>query len=488
MRHLVFVTLAVLACAIVSSAQITFTAYPYTSSFDTYSTVSGDFNNDGIVDLVTIDPQTLSFYKGLGNGQFAAPVQQNITNSLGQAVAADFNRDGKLDIAAIDTSSNQVVNFFGNGDGTFTQSTGPTVNYQASIATADFNGDYIPDLAISFCATIPCPPGGAVDVFLGLGDGSFSQSATLSIGAGLIVAGDFNADGHQDVAVLNGMRDDPGSELGVFLGNGNGTFQNALTVSISDPVALTVGDFYNNRIQSLAVLSLSAPWNPATAYVSTVRYSNGALTASNPQLVTSDWYLYGIADGDVNGDFLDDIVLVGGNGICIGQCNYTPGPVSLYMLGRGNGTFQSAVTAPNYGGQTEFLPFVRDLNLDSRHDVGITWNAGYEEQGGGPLVLINNNATTNCTPPAANALQVHVCAPASGQTVPATFTYKAAGNAFNGTVKRMELWIDGKKMGQNLEDQLKITKTLAVGSHKASFVVVDTFDNHTSKTVSFNVN
>ena len=28
-----------------------------------------------------------------------------------------------------------------------------------------------------------------------------------------------------------------------------------------------------------------------------------------------------------------------------------------------------------------------------------------------------------------------------------TFTFKGAGNAFNGIAKRMELWIDGKKIG-----------------------------------------
>jgi len=47
----------------------------------------------------------------------------------------------------------------------------------------------------------------------------------------------------------------------------------------------------------------------------------------------------------------------------------------------------------------------------------------------------------------------------------------------------MELWIDGKKIGQNLEDQLKVTATLACGSH--TFVVVDSFDHYTSQSVSF---
>ena len=47
------------------------------------------------------------------------------------------------------------------------------------------------------------------------------------------------------------------------------------------------------------------------------------------------------------------------------------------------------------------------------------------------------------------------------------------------------LWIDGKKIGQNLEDQLKVNTTLTKGSHTASFVVVDSFDNNVSQKVTF---
>jgi hypothetical protein len=98
---------------------------------------------------------------------------------------------------------------------------------------------------------------------------------------------------------------------------------------------------------------------------------------------------------------------------------------------------------------------------------------------------MNTSAPTTCTPPKANALGVHVCAPTNGQVVGQTFTFKGAGNAWNGVAKRVELWIDGSKVGQNLEDQLKVTTSLSRGAHTASFVVVDSFDNHVSRSVSF---
>jgi hypothetical protein len=82
-------------------------------------------------------------------------------------------------------------------------------------------------------------------------------------------------------------------------------------------------------------------------------------------------------------------------------------------------------------------------------------------------------------------LSGNVCTPSEGSKTGTTITFRAAGNAFNGIAKRMELWIDGTKVGQDLEDQLKITATLSKGAHTAPFVVVDTFDNTASRSVTF---
>jgi hypothetical protein len=100
-------------------------------------------------------------------------------------------------------------------------------------------------------------------------------------------------------------------------------------------------------------------------------------------------------------------------------------------------------------------------------------------------VFLNTNATPACTPPPASALGVHICAPRNGQTVATPFTFKAAGNAFNGVAKRMELWIDGKKAGQNWEDQLKARVSLTPGTHTATFIAIDSFDNISKSSVTF---
>ncbi|MFZ0319682.1 MAG: VCBS repeat-containing protein [Candidatus Sulfotelmatobacter sp.] len=456
--------------------------------------VTGDFNNDGILDVVTINQtpseHTVSFFRGVGGGNFdTTPVTTTLTISLstgmgGNAFGADLNQDGKLDIAvasggACCGEAGPVTILLGNGDGTFTPGTsiipqtssGPGA--AAAIALADFNGDHIPDIAMS-------NSDGYTWVYTGNGDGTFKLADTQSNGGGnSLVVGDFNADGHQDVAFASGIGSG-GSTVGMFLGNGNGTLQPPITTTISFVSGMAVGDFYNDRIQSLAVLSsVGPPDGNATTYLVTVRYLNGALKVGPQNVVTgpvSEGPTY-IGGGDLNGDFLDDVFITGGG--------YLEQPFTDYMLSNGAGTFRAPQAAPyDTQGTTFEYPIIRDMNLDSRHDVNFAWDSLIDDNGGGD-VLINDNAATNCVPPPANKLSATICVPKKGETVDSKFTFRGAGNAFNGIAKRMELWIDNVKVGQNLEDQLNVTATLTPGTHTASFVVVDSFDEHTSSSVTF---
>ncbi len=51
----------------------------------------------------------------------------------------------------------------------------------------------------------------------------------------------------------------------------------------------------------------------------------------------------------------------------------------------------------------------------------------------------------------------------------------------------MELWIDGKKVAQNLENSVEYDPLFVPGKPPGWFVVVNTFDENTSKSVTFTV-
>jgi len=99
------ISLLVVIASTLTSAQLIFTTTAIPSGdVASHSIVSADFNNDGILDLVTINDHTLSFYKGLGGGTYARPVNQPLPPNLGQlfrelVVAADFSRHGTPDLA-----------------------------------------------------------------------------------------------------------------------------------------------------------------------------------------------------------------------------------------------------------------------------------------------------------------------------------------------------------------------------------------------------
>jgi hypothetical protein len=117
----------------------------------------GDFNGDGITDLLTVNvtdhatvvSDSISVLFGNGDGTFQRPVNSPRPPAvLGSAVVADFNGDGILDVAAVSTAANSVSVFLGNGDGTFQGPQSVAVDQgPRGLAAGDFNGDGFPDLA-----------------------------------------------------------------------------------------------------------------------------------------------------------------------------------------------------------------------------------------------------------------------------------------------------------------------------------------------------
>lgn len=156
---------------------------------------TGDFNGDGIPDLVDTSGSLLTFLDN-GSGTFSEE-PDTAFGDFGSVIAnGDFNGDGIADLAAV--HGNTIAVLLGNGDGTFTPKTGQPVSAQTNVSLieADFNGDGKLDLAVVDST-------GVVSIWLGNGDGTF-QSPVDTTGRGDgIAAGDYNGDGQMDLAVTN---------------------------------------------------------------------------------------------------------------------------------------------------------------------------------------------------------------------------------------------------------------------------------------------
>jgi hypothetical protein len=185
--------------------------------------VIADFNSDGYPDIVMPSGiadqwESLVYIAGLGNGAFVAPHDYSFTggaqgtsaDSWGIATA-DLNGDGLPDFVVGNLSNDPNVGvtvFLSNADSP-AKSLQLGVNYGSGgnlkfVALADIDGDGNPDLIASNAD----PTSGDIQVFRGNGDGTFqTKPTTISVvsGAGLgqLVVGDFNGDNKPDVAVLD---------------------------------------------------------------------------------------------------------------------------------------------------------------------------------------------------------------------------------------------------------------------------------------------
>ena len=293
---------------------------------------------------------------------------------------ADLKADGKLDIVVAnwwDTNNIGVVGILlGNGDGTFQ----PAMNYKTggapnySLVVADVNGDGKLDLIVSSCAVSASTCGsadGVVSVLLGNGDGTFQHALTYGSGAPVgahVAVADVDGDGKPDLIATSyqGQTNGDGT-VAVLFGNGDGTFQLPVLYDSGAPGAnaVTVADVNGDGVLDLLVANgcfSNCAGGLQTLTILSVLLGNGdgtfqpALTYATGAK-TSGW----ISVADLTGDGRLDAVL---SSLNIGSAS---GTVSI-LLGVGNGTFEPAVTYDSGGYAAPELALA-DLNANGRLDI-----------------------------------------------------------------------------------------------------------------------
>jgi uncharacterized protein (TIGR03437 family) len=279
----------------------------------TVSVVAADFDGDGNPDLAlgVVLPigfnvfYSLQILRGNGNGAFLETASYTPPGAVSSMTVADVNGDGKPDlIMATEGSSPQLTVYTGNGDCTFNALASVAENNPVlSLTVADLGDTGTPDLIEEQAASTV---GGIVNeqvanlnfdainlfVRVGNGDGTFQSAVPISLPTGLspfsfnMAVGDWNGDGLPDLAftaspssTLIGEIADSNAQEGVAAYQALPTGD--LVVMLNKPPATPLISLGTRRLQ---FSSVAGGANPTSQAVTVSNAGGGALnwTATSP--------------------------------------------------------------------------------------------------------------------------------------------------------------------------------------------------------------
>jgi hypothetical protein len=325
------------------------------------SIVTGDFNNDGNLDFaVTYGPSStpgaLTIFLGNGAGGFTTGASYSLlgevgwNDTAGGLVAADLRGNGHLDLLVLDPSKNSVDVFLGNGDGTFqtpTAVTVPQAGYSGAMAAADLNHDGKADLVVASNANLD-----GIYVLIGNGDGTFKSPVFYAQGSNsgalAIAIGQLIKGDNGDVVMGTG------NGAYVYINNGDGTFKTPVLYGPSWIDSIVIADINGDNKDDLVVSSYSS-----SAVWVMLGNGKGGFTAGSS--FATDGYPNNVVVADFNSDNKLDFV--------VGQHGYANGQWMTMGLGNGDGTFRSSQSyGYTWSGLVSGIA-TADLNNDGNLDI-----------------------------------------------------------------------------------------------------------------------
>jgi hypothetical protein len=327
--------------------------YPLPTGIGTSQAALGDFRNNGLTDIAFQDGDgEVSVLLNLGGGKYEDGLGISVPAGAGCGAAADFNGDGKPDLAVNGAQGVSILLGTGSAKSPFATGTVLPLANADCLVTGDLNGDGIPDLLVPVNNPPPAT-GGAINAYLGNGDGTFTwKGSTPTSAGGYIALADFNRDGKLAFATAGNL---------LALGNGDGTFQTPIRIVSKVPYGgftnIAAGDLNGDGWPDLVITSFTDSYiyvlinNQHGGFTATVIHAQiGRALLGPTQVLLSDLRRGGNLD----------MVVADGYG----------GGAAVY-IGDGNGsfTYKEEVLAGDGGGG---VLAVSDVNGDSIPDIVMT--------------------------------------------------------------------------------------------------------------------
>jgi len=384
-----------------------------TGSNGGYPIVSGDFNGDGIADVVFWNPYGIAYGDGSGGFSSFKSIPWSGTSGYARAVVADCNHDGAPDVivAYANSSQFQVVEFLNDGSGPIT----PKVIYTQTIPSGSTPG--------------------------------FEYTTALDL-----VLGDFDADGNLDF-FLRTTESDPSNPaqpivtLTALYGNGGGFFT-PKTVEVSHSAIYEIAsarlngdgtsDIVANNFSGGTTAPMRIYYGQTNRTFNAVNQAAANDRAINPMLA------------DFNGDQRKDIIYPAQTSAA--QDNI--GISELLRASSGSYTQQPFYPNDTYNAQAGVVPFsqtfVGDYNHDGRPDVAMISSANQVGHPNSLVIMLNGGVPPNGTCMTPSGVGIAVCSPAPGATVSRPFNVTFSANYLY-PLRDTQVWIDGVKKSEQYE-------------------------------------
>ena len=304
-----------------TNSGFTYHALNHLFDLENSTFLNGDFNGDGLDDIVCFQQSPAKIDIGLskGDGTFIfSELEERFVS--GKFLTGDFNGDGLTDLACFEfwvyngIDQQRFLTGLSNGDGTFTfiPST-EEFDYprDGTFLTGDFNGDGKDDLLC--CENNPwrlIENSGRVGLSNGNGTFTFTTlPIEYQIGYSKFIVGDFNGDGRDDL-VCCGLDMTVPDRCATGLSNGDGTFTftdfpQKFEVNTS---SFVVGDYDGDGKDDLACLEFTRLINNPDIFYLGMSSGTGSITFTAQPLNMNLRNYSLFFSGDFNGDGKTDLM------------------------------------------------------------------------------------------------------------------------------------------------------------------------------------